>query len=319
MMASLMIILFFIFFKFNRGILFQVSMAIFPIFLFCILTIFILKSGHFNAAANFITGFLGLAVIAGLLAKVNRDTSTGYTTYIYFMFAVQVQAILFCKKFFVFSISILFIASDVLFFILAGSRLDPVSLKAAKVGVIDSNFAMIMVLGAGLSIMRIVKQAIERSEEESARNTGSLKKIEGLLKSLTVASENLALSSEKLTMTASSFSENTQSQAASAEEIMASIEEVSAGVDNVAANSKEQYERMKDLLNRIHTLSSTITDMGSTIGMTLNVTRDITDYATEGENLLRSITSSTSNALRPLPSNAPPIVGLEDVTYGYVP
>ena len=292
MMASLMVVLFTIFFKFRSDILFQVSMAIVPIFLSSLLTLLILRAGFFYGAANFITGLLAFAVIAGLLAKINRDAHTGYTTYIYFMFAIQVQAILFCKRNFVLIMSGLFFVSDILFFMSVKNRLDPVSLKAATVGVIDSSFAMIIILGAGLSIIRIVQQAIERSELESEKSYKTLEKLEDLLVSLNLASVDLVSSSEDLTLTAFSFSENTQSQAASAEEIMATIEEVSAGVDNVAEGSKEQFERMKGLLERIRFLSDTIVEMGSNVRLALEATRDITGYAIEGESSLKSMDDS---------------------------
>lgn len=292
MMAILMIMLFVVFLKFRADILLQVSLAIVPIFLSSVITLFILKAGSYVTAANFITGFLALAVIVGLLAKINRDSNTGYTTYIYFMFSIQVQAILFCKKNYVFIISALFLGADIAFFNSVRVNLDPLSLKAATVGVIDSSFAMVIILAAGLSVIRIVQQAIEQSEHESSKSTETLGKLEELLESLGVATVKLVSSSEGLTITASSFSENTQSQAASAEEIMATVEEISAGVDNVAEGSKEQYDRMSGLLNLIKILSDTIIDVGSSVKMTLDVAMDITCYAAEGEISLKSMDES---------------------------
>lgn len=290
--ASLMTLLFIVFLVFNRTILFQAGIVIVAVFIISLITLLILKAGYFNGAANFIIGLLALAVTAGLMVKVNRDAYAGYTTFIYFMMAIQVQAMLFCKRPFVLFITAVFLVADISFFILVKDILDPISLKAATVGVIDSSFGLIFVLVTGLSLVSIVNQAIERSEAEADKSEESLKQIENLLKSLNEASSNLASSSEDLSTTALSFSENTQSQAASAEEIMATIEEVSAGVDNVAAGSKEQYERMKGLLERIKVLSDTIVEMGTTIKKTLGTTKDITGYAREGETSLQSMNES---------------------------
>ena len=290
--ASLMALIFLIFFIFSRAVFLQAGVVIVAVFIISIITLFILKAGYYNSAANFITGLLAIAITAGLMVKINRDAYAGYTTFIYFMMAIQVQAILFCRRSFTFSITAMFFIADISFFILVKDILDPISLKAATVGVIDSSFGIIFVFVAGLSLINIVNQAIERSEAEADKSEESLKQIENLLKSLNTASSNLASSSEDLSTTALSFSENTQNQAASAEEIMATIEEVSSGVDNIAAGSREQYDRMKGLLEKIRILSDTIVEMGRTIGMTLKTTRDITGYAQEGEISLQSMNES---------------------------
>ncbi len=290
--ASLMALLLLVFFIFSRAVFIQAGVVIVAVFFISIITLFILKIGHYNTAANFLTGLLALAVTAGLMVKINRDVYAGYTTFIYFMMAIQVQAMLFCRRFFVFAISAMFLIADISFFMLAKDLLDPISLKAATVGVIDSSFGIIFVFVIGLSWMNIVNQAIERSEAEADKSEESLKQIENLLISLNEASSNLSSSSEDLSTTALTFSENTQNQAASAEEIMANIEEVSAGVDNIAAGSREQYDRMKGLLEKIRVLSDTIVEMGTTIGMTLKTTKDIAGYAQEGETSLQSMNES---------------------------
>jgi methyl-accepting chemotaxis protein len=290
--SFLMTILLTAFFLFKREIVLQAGIVIVVVFTGCLITLLILKAGHYDVAANFITGLLAVSVTAGLLVKINRDAHVGYTTFIYFMLALIVQSILFCKRYFVVIVSSLFLTADILFYVLAKDKLDPLSLEAASVGLIDSAFSIIFVLVAGMSLMWIVKESIKRAEDEAASNASNLKKVQELLNSLSTASANLALSSEELSDTASTFSQNTQSQAASAEEIMATIEEVSAGVDNVAGGAKEQYDRMKGLLDRIKVLSETIVEMGTTIGMASNVTRDITGYATEGEKSLQSMNAS---------------------------
>ncbi|HOP63872.1 MAG TPA: methyl-accepting chemotaxis protein [Spirochaetota bacterium] len=290
--AFLMVILLLAFFIFKRDLLVQAGIVIVVVFSGSLITLLILKTGKYNFAANFITGLLAIAITAGLLVKINRDAHLGYTTFIYFMMALIVQAILFCQRYFIIMVSILFLTSDVLFYILAKDKLDPISLQAATVGLLDSCFSIIFLLVAGMSLMWIIKESISKAEEEAAGNEDNYRRVQALLKSLTDASTNLAASSEELSDTASTFSQNTQNQAASAEEIMATIEEVSAGVDNVASGTNEQYDRMKVLRDRINVLSKTIVEMGTTIGMASNTTRDITGYATEGEKSLHSMNES---------------------------
>lgn len=290
--ATLMALFLFAFFIFRPDMIIQVGLVIVTVITGCMITLAILKSGRYDAAANFITGLFALAVMAGLLVKVNRDAYVGYTSFIYFMLVLIVQAILFCKIYSVIIVSIFFLASDILFFFLVRGKLDPISKKAAIVGVIDSSFSIVFVLVVGLSLMWITRASLFRAEEESSKNGRNFGRLQELLASINEASANLAGASEELSSTASSFSENTQSQAAAAEEIMATIEEVAAGVDNVAGGAIDQYNRMQGLIERIRVLSETIIDMGTTIGMALNATRDITGYARNGEDSLNSMNNS---------------------------
>lgn len=290
--GTLMILFLLTFLMFRPDMLLQAGIVIVTVFTGCMVTLFILKSGHYDIAANFITGLLAVSIMAGLLVKVNRDAYVGYTSFIYFMLVLIVQAILFCRIYFVIVESLFFLASDILFFFLVRDKLDPVSLKAATVGVMDSSFSIVFVLVVGMSLMWITNQSLSRADKESLKSESNFRRMQDLFSSINEASADLVSASEELSSTASSFSENTQNQAAAAEEIMATIEEVSAGVDNVAGGAIEQYQRMQGLLDRIRVLSETILDMGTTIGMALNATRDITGFAKDGEDSLNSMNES---------------------------
>ena len=112
----LMTALFFAFLIILPEMLLQAGIVIVLVFVSAFITIFILKSGKYSAASNFITAIVAVGVTAGLLAKINRDAFTGYTTFIYFMIVVQVQAVLFCRRYFLIAVSSLFIISDIVFF-----------------------------------------------------------------------------------------------------------------------------------------------------------------------------------------------------------
>jgi len=288
----LMTALFFAFLVIIPEILLQAGIVIAAVFVSGIITIVILRAGYYNGAANFITGIVAVAVTAGLLAKINRDAYAGYTTYIYFMVTVMVQGVLFCRKYFLMAISVLFLSSDIFFFFMVRGRLDEISLRAAKVGLIDSSFAIVIIFILGVLIMQITDQSLEQAEMETETNKTNVRRLEELLSSLQNASMNLAGSSQELTVTASAFTENTQSQAASAEEIMATVEEVSAGVDNIAGGSRDQFDRMQGLLVQMRILTEMIGEMGTTIKTALSVTKDITTRANEGGVSLNSMNDS---------------------------
>ncbi len=94
----------------------QANAVIFTVAGAAVITLILLKTGHYYGAANLITAVASIAVTAGLFAKVNRDAYAGYTTFIYFMIALIVQAMLFCEKKWIFSFTALFFVSDITFF-----------------------------------------------------------------------------------------------------------------------------------------------------------------------------------------------------------
>ncbi len=290
--AGLMVVLAAAFALLLPEILLQAGVVVAFVFAASLTSLLILKSGRYYGAANYITGLIAVALMAGLLVKVVRDVHTGYTTYIYFMTAIMVQSFLFCKKWFVCLISALFLASDVLFFLLARSRLEGLHLHAATVGLIDSAFSIVFIFVVGLAIMRINAQSLDRAEHESEGSQKNYERVQGLVESIREVSGSLASSAEVLSGAASSFSANTQSQAASAEEIMATVEQVSAGVDSVDGGARDQYARMEGLVANIRSLSAAIVEMGTTIKMALGVTRDITTLAVKGDASLQSMRES---------------------------
>ncbi|HSV96622.1 MAG TPA: methyl-accepting chemotaxis protein [Spirochaetota bacterium] len=288
----LMIVLSAIFFLFLSERAVQANVVIFIVFVTTIVTLFMLKLGRYHGAANIFMLVVSLAVTAGLFAKVNRDAYAGYTTFIYFMIALIVQAMLFCEKKWIFSFTALFLVSDISFFFLVKDKLDPISLKAAKVGMVDSSFVIIFTFVLSYLVLRITEQAIEKSDEERRRSEESYARAGSLLGSVRETSKRLADSVEELSSTSNSFSEYSQNQAASAEEIMATIEEVSAGVDQVAIRAGEQFQSLTALVAKMNDLSTTIGSMGDDISEAVTLTGNIAANAKEGDRSLGDMSGS---------------------------
>lgn len=285
----LLIVLGILFAVFLPNIFAQAAAVIVTTLCASIVALYLLKRGNYYGAANLITIITTIAVIAGLLVKIGRDAYAGYTTFVYFMIALIVQTTLFCTRKWIAGVSILFFVTNIVFFLLVKSRLDPISLKAAKVGVLDFGFTLVFTYVLSHLIIKITDEAIDFSETESKKNLENYYKIEKLLGSARDTSQRLASSAEELASTAVSFSSNSQTQAASAEEIMATIEEVSAGVDNVALNTRDQFERMNSLMEKMNNLSMIIGTMGSDVAITMDLTRTIATDAAEGEGSLNSM------------------------------
>ncbi len=293
-------------------ILVQANAVIFAVAGAAVITLILLKTGHYHGAANLITAVASLAVTAGLFAKVNRDAYAGYATFIYFMIALIVQAMLFCERKWIFGFTALFLASDISFFFLVRDKLDPISLKAAKVGMVDSSFVIIFTFILSYLVLRITEQAIEKSDEDRRQSEESYGKIGNLLGSVRETSQRLADSVEDLSSTSSSFSEYSQNQAASAEEIMATIEEVSAGVDQVALRAGEQFQSLSALVAKMDELSRTIDSMGTDISEAVMLTGNIAANAKEGDRTLGDM----SGSMRKIGDSSREMTGIVEIING---
>ncbi len=288
----LMLLIFISFVIFVPQLVVQAGVTIWAVLISGVITLIILKIGKYNLAANFIFGIMALGVSAGLFIKLGRDVHNGYNTYIYFMIAILVATVLFCKRSFVLFLFLIFLSADIVFYILASTRLEGLQLQSAKVGMIDSSFSLIFTFAVGLFIMIINKQSLDNMEQQADQIRESYLKVQDLMKSISEVSRDLTSSSQDMTMTASAFSQNTQSQAATTEEIMASIEEVSAGVDTIAVNAKEQYGRMEGLLMKIREQTQAIADMGATIIKALGSTKEIVGQANSGGQSMTTMSDS---------------------------
>jgi len=288
----LMLMIFSAFAVFLPGMVVQAGIAIWAVLISSVITLLILRSGKYNLAANFLMAFMALAVSAGLLVKVGRDAYAGYSTYIYFMVAILVASILFCKRSFVFLIFILFLSSDLIFFLLVRTRLEGLHLHAAKLGVVDSSFSIIFTFAVGHFMIKMNKQSLDNIKEQAGQIQESYLKVQDLMSSIAQVSGRLTDASRSMTATSSEFSENTQNQAATTEEIMASIEEVSAGVDTVAENAGGQYSRMEALLLKIREQTEAMADMAAAIMKALGSTTEIVDQANRGEHSMKTMSGS---------------------------
>jgi len=288
------VLVFFVFLFLLPEILLQASFAIVLTFIAAILSLVLLRKGNYDTAANLFIIIVTIIVAAALFAKINRDAYAGYTTYIYHMIAIIVMTALFCRGRMLVGVSIFFVLSDVLFFVLVRDRLDEISLKAAKVGLVNSSISIVLVFAVARLIIRITEDAMSRSEDEARKSREQYEEIEQIHYSVGDSSEKLASSSEVLAKTAVTFSENSQNQAASAEEITSTIEEVSAGIESIARGADEQANRITGLSEELSELSGKVTAMNEQLNVAVGETTEISTLAHSGEESLKSMDQSMS-------------------------
>lgn len=289
MLLPLMIIVFKLIL--NPAIFLQSSLAVVVILIAVIISLFVLKTGRYYFSVNVIIFTLSIALTAGLMSKLYLSPENGYTSYIYFMAGAMVITTLFSNRISLIAVSLLFIISDLVFFNLVKGKLDPVTLSAAKAGVVDSTFTLIIIFAVSLLIISITNDAIERSEEDSKIKEDQYGVITDLFTSLGNSARVLAESSEKLSVTSQAFSENSQSHAAASEEIMATIEQVSGSGESIAGVSDQQVKNLDELIDKLQQLSETISDMGQKIEKANAMAESISTLAKSGESSIHSMSN----------------------------
>ncbi|MBN1532699.1 MAG: hypothetical protein JXA20_08560 [Spirochaetes bacterium] len=257
-----------------------------------VISLFILKSGRYHVAANFMVTSVALLLLAAQFAKLGNDPHTGYATSFYIMMVVVVMAALFCSGKWLFAITALFIAGDLIFYYLVGGRLDPLGRQAANVGVLFSVFAFALIMVVSYLIVSITAGAAKRSDREAQRNRESFETIQSLLVSVKDSSGVLARSSDEMKNLTITFSDNFQHQASAAEEITASMEEVSSVTDSNAAGASEQYETILAFLQELGRLSDMVAGMGGRIRESLGEVEEINRFARSGESSLSDMQQS---------------------------
>jgi methyl-accepting chemotaxis protein len=266
--------------------------VIIPCFGGSLIALMIFKRGHYYTAAHFFCTIIALSLVGALMGKIFNDPQTGFTTYLYFMIASIVIYALFCKRGWVFFLTSIMLAGDIIFFLMVKDKLDPPSYLAARVGVLDSAASFVLVSIVATLFSQITNRAIADSERESREKEEQYARIKELLTSVQETATSLVKSSDELNQSARSSSDTSQNQAASMEEIMATVEEVSAGVENVTDGTIGQNEAITSLLSHMEELSKTIVDMSGRINDLFRSMREIASNAEGGSKSLSVMESS---------------------------
>ncbi len=267
----------------------QAIIVITIIFTSVLVALAFLKSGRYHFAANILIFVISITLTVGLMSKLIQAPQNGYTSYIYFMTAAMVMATAFCTRKIVWTVSLLFLAADIIFFGLVRDRLDPISLGAAKVGIIDSSFSLVFIIILSQLILSITEGALKKSEDEKSEKEEQYRQISGLLVSVNDSAGELAGASQELSSASMSFSENSQSQASAAEEIMATIEEVSASSDTIADGADRQVQNLDELVAKLGKLSGTMREMSEKVKKTRGTAENISSLAKSGEATINSM------------------------------
>ncbi len=113
-----------------------------------------------------------------------------------------------------------------------------------------------------------------------------------IISGIKILALELATSSEETASTTQNFSESSQNQAASIEEINATLEEISAGIESINDNANNQLKSMMTVSEGIEFLKQVEKNIKENVGFLSNQSRDISNQAQEGNNLLLTMKES---------------------------
>lgn len=248
-----------------------------------IVSLFIMKRGHYNAAANIfvLTSLCGFSfyLLFGSFKFHEGAIVSGYHLFIFIIFST-----LFCTRL------INLIVSFCVLAVQSTSLITSTGLSSGikTMALINFSFELLIVSSICYLIISITETTLHRLKEE-AENKETLERTKKLLSSISEISKRLADSSSVMSNTTDTFSFNAQSQAASAEEITATVEEISAGVESISNIANLQMKKMEGLGNKLGELSGQISGMKTMISETLGMTISISSEARNGETSLKQM------------------------------
>jgi len=251
----------------------------------CLFSLFILRRGYYNAAANITSLAATLTVIIGIAYQLIETPLMGYSSMIYLAPAVIVFTSLFCTRAWTTVLFIIFAGTDIALFVKI--KVDGViDFQVAQTGMIDSLLTIMFTFAIALLIAKLSRDAINDVKLENDKNKNQYNRIKGIFNSVNSISVELAHSSNDMASTSQNFSESTQNQAASSEEITSAIEEVQAAMDLQAENVEDQFKNLEVLMERMNLLSDSIQKMHDLIEGALSLSEDTSEKSMSGEKSL---------------------------------
>jgi len=217
-------------------------LTLFLDFIAVIITLLFLIRGRYTIAANVITISSGLIISAGFFSKLAYAQIEGYTTLAYFMYMVIASAALLTRPAVFTGIVLFFVASDIIYYILAKPHIAAELQEMFTMAAIEHGFAMLAVFILLRAMQYINNSAVTAAEEETAKNQHQNRIITGILKKVASISDLLSSSSDDVSMSADSLSSGASEQASSIEEITSSLEEIGASIEQNTTNSKRTNE-----------------------------------------------------------------------------
>ncbi len=248
-----------------------------------LVSLFFLKAGWYNAAANFISILTATAIAFGFLKQLNATDYPRFVSYAFFMFMSIILASLFCQRKILTVISAAFMVTEIYFFKSAQPFFDKTLAIQAQLGLISMTASVAISYVLSLLINSISEKSLRHAEDAVRKNREQYEKILEVMESADSISKGLVIASEKINRSSQGLSSASSQQAANLEEITSSLEELGSSVSQNAYNVKDTSE----LSNRTSQLADTgMKDVESTV----NAVKEIASKT----NIVKDIASQTN-------------------------
>jgi methyl-accepting chemotaxis protein len=218
-----------------------------------------IRTGRLQWGANIMA--IGSCVIAAM-GYFTRPPHLAGVSFAYFMMLDLVFACLFCRRWIATLVLVIHAGTTIgYYFIKAKPVVTDLIADASRTTLIDSSVVLMILYVLGTVVSQYLGKALERTEEQLAKNKEQFSYIENLLDAIKNASGKLTDSVDNTSNVITQFSDNAQTQAASVEELSATMEEISASATSVSFSTKEQNDSIRELISGIENLTGSIDRM----------------------------------------------------------
>ncbi len=243
----------------------------------------ILKKGHYDISARLMISICSLAIMGGLIREPFMNPEFALSSYIFFVYPCLALCVVFTNPSFLAIISIGFIVTDIILFIIMQQMVPGVNMKQLIIFLNNTIFSFVFFWIISLLISKIFSRNTELARMEADRN---MKNFNFIKKVLGESSAGIMKSMKSLSERSDLFSGNTNELASSIEEITANIEEISGGIENITTAAGVQDSDVSSMSVKLADLAEIIKEMGGSVTQSLNVISEITEKARSGEQSL---------------------------------
>ncbi|MBP7737855.1 MAG: hypothetical protein KA369_17875 [Spirochaetes bacterium] len=223
-----------------------------PASLFSIFTLYLLRRGKLQAAANV---FVILCSILVFTMFLNKTPQVAYVSMTYFMFVCILFAAIFSSRAVTTGIFVTFSVSDAAMFIMNRETIEGAMLPLIKTGLIDSLAALTIAYLIAMLSITILENSIRIIEDEKSKNEKQFSKIMDIHTIVRGSSSQLKKVAADMSQTTASFSDNIEAQAATISGIASTATDMSNGIAQVSSNTADQYESFVTLIGSIRNLA----------------------------------------------------------------
>ncbi len=265
-----------------------------PASLFSLLTLYLLRRGNQQTAANIFVGTCSALVVFMFLRKTPE---MAYVTMVYFMFGTLLFAAVFSTKVITTIIMAGYTLANVGYFLYHRGSIDPANQVVIKAGLIDSLAALALAYFVARLSTTMMENAIRIIHDEKSKNDEQFGRMKGLYEIISGKSLELKSAAETMSRTGLLFNTDIEEQAQTTGSIAKSAENVSSRIRNISDSSEEQYSAFITLRDTINSLASEIDRIKRESEIMTGMFEKIIELSRSGESAINQVDENSGELL----------------------